>query len=243
MVYDTNIFYHQFSNWLKKDPLGHHIAFNEINFFRRMMTDIFGFYAVQIGLPAYDLLDGCRITHCAIVDEINPVTVMSRLTILPFQQESIDLILLPHTLDFHEEPLKILSEVSHTLIQGGHLLLTGFNPFSLWGMRHFFQKKSSKIPWSGAFFSLNRLKQWCQLMGLEIEMGYFMVYMPPFLSSLKYCQLIDNIGDRWWPTGAAIYGIRAIKQTYHVRCRIPKWKSIGITKPLAISNTDNKYLL
>ena len=76
-------------------------------------------------------------------------------------------------------------------------------------------------------------------MGLEIERGYFIIYTPPFLSSLKYSQLTNDMGDRWWPTGAAIYGIRAIKKTYNVHCIAPKWKSISITKPLAI--TDNKY--
>ena len=239
MVRDSRVLRHQFGDWLKKDPLGHHVALNEIHFFQRMLTDMFGFYAVQIGLPEYNLLSNCRIAHCATIDEISSATSLSKLTVLPFQHESIDLILLPHTLDFHEEPLQILSAVAHTLIPGGRLLLTGFNPFSLWGIRHFFQKKSSKVPWNGAFFSLNCFKDWCRLIGLEIEMGYFMIYTPPFLLSLKYSQLTNDMGDRWWPMGAAVYGISAIKKIYHVRCIAPKWKSIGITKPLAV--IDNKY--
>jgi ubiquinone/menaquinone biosynthesis C-methylase UbiE len=52
---------------------------------------------------------------------------------LPFAANSIDLAVMPHVLESHDNPHQILREVERILIPDGQLVITGFNPLSLWG--------------------------------------------------------------------------------------------------------------
>ncbi|MCQ4062135.1 class I SAM-dependent methyltransferase, partial [Klebsiella pneumoniae] len=55
---------------------------------------------------------------------------------LPFESQSLDMIVLPHVLEFSEDPHQLLREVERVLMPEGRVVITGFNPMSLWGLRH-----------------------------------------------------------------------------------------------------------
>ena len=61
--------------------------------------------------------------------------VICRYDELPFASQSIDLVALPHVLEFTDDPHEVLREVARVLMPEGRLIITGFNPLSLWGMR------------------------------------------------------------------------------------------------------------
>jgi len=107
------------------------------------------------------------------------------------------------------------------------LVLTGFNPVSLWGVRRLLQGRQSS-PWDGNFLSLLRIKDWLALLGLEPEGGAFMGYAPPFARSewLKHCRLMESAGDRWWPLAAGVYGIQAVKRQRGMHLITPKWTPV-----------------
>ena len=46
---------------------------------------------------------------------------------LPFAANSIDLVVMPHVLEFYDDPHQILREVERILIPEGQIVLTGFN--------------------------------------------------------------------------------------------------------------------
>lgn len=85
---------------------------------------------------------------------------------LPFASESIDLIILPHAFEFAENPHMILREVDRVLIPEGQVIISGFNPASLWGLRQSIGKLTGAyfLPSYAEFIGLPRLKDWLKLL-------------------------------------------------------------------------------
>ncbi len=75
--------------------------------------------------------------------------------------------------------IRSLREVERVLRPEGSLIISGFNPFSLWGMHRALGRKQG-YPWSGRFIALPRLKDWLALLGFEVVGGRFAAYAPPF---------------------------------------------------------------
>ena len=100
-------------------PLGHYLLEKERAYLDEVTPDIFGFHAVQLGLEGGDLLRESRIVHRMRVAQVGSAAVLARFHELPFATQSIDLMLLPHVLEFAEDPHQVLREVERVLIPEG----------------------------------------------------------------------------------------------------------------------------
>ena len=116
-------------------PQGGYVLSREQEFFDRTVSDIFGFNALQLGLPDYDFLRSSRmpLRFSAGNQAGNDVRLIC--TELPFDCDSLDLAVLPHVLEFSEHPHQILREVARVMMPEGSMIVSGFNPRSLWGLR------------------------------------------------------------------------------------------------------------
>ena len=85
-------------------PLGRYLLAREQAWFDRTVADIFGFHAIQIGLPEYPFLAQSRITTRWTVDVAPPAQVLADPHWLPFPENSLDLVVLPHALEFTRRP-------------------------------------------------------------------------------------------------------------------------------------------
>ncbi len=191
-----------------------------------LVADLFGYNALQIGLPQYDLLAQNRIPLRQIAGESGSVDVLCDLRELPFATNSIDLVVMPHILEFHDAPHQILREVERVLIPEGQLVITGFNPISLWGLRRRLPSCANEFPTNGDYISVLRLKDWLQLLSFEVERGNFGCYAPPCRQErwLKRWQFMEAAGDRWWSFAGGIYLLRAVKRVHGMRLILPTWK-------------------
>ena len=90
---------------------------------------------------------------------------------LPLASDSIDLVVLPHTLDLCADPRRLLREVERVLIPEGRLITVNFNPWSLWGLQRLLRRPFGReeVPWAGNFVGYVRLSDWLSLLGMEIE--------------------------------------------------------------------------
>ncbi len=214
--------------WLRS-PQGRYVLDWEQRELDAVVVDIFGFNALQIGLPQCEFLRANRIPLRQTVSQFAAADVVCDLAALPFASHSTDLVVLPHVLEFSDDPHQILREIARILIPEGQIIVIGFNPLSLWGMhRHF--KRRKEFPWSGAYLSLNRLKDWLQLLGFEIDRGTLGCYAPP-LAQEKWLQrwhFIENAGRRWWGFSGGVYILRAIKRIHGMRLITPKWRTKAI---------------
>ena len=211
------------SKWLAT-PLGQYLLAREQEYFDKTVADIFGYNAVQLGLPGIDLLRASRITFRLTADVSAPAGLKTDFRALPIASNSIDLVVLPHVLDFSQNPHQVLREVARVLLPEAQVVISCFNPWSLWGVRRAFGRKS-RYPWNGRFINLPRLKDWLTLLGLEITGGQMCCYSPPCVTErwLARFAFMDAAGDRWWPIAGGVYFLQAVKRVRGMRLIMPKW--------------------
>jgi SAM-dependent methyltransferase len=204
--------------------LGQYLLSNEQFIFDQAVSDVFGFYAVQVGLPHLNCLKNSRIPNLIYAGN-NSGHLNCESAYLPFAENSIDLLCMPHTLGFSENPHQTLREASRVLVPEGYLIIAGFNPISAWGIRRLFSNKT-RYPWSGKFFSLSRIKDWLTLLGLEIECIQFSGYEMPINHQkwLRRFSFMNRFGAKWWPMFGGQYIIIAKKRVVNLTLLKPQWK-------------------
>ena len=231
------------ADWMET-TLGQHLLQLEQQKFDAAVGDLFGYHAVQIGLPQANLLKNSRIPHLLHADT-NLGELRCETDYLPFAESCIDLLCLPHALEFSQNPHQTLREAARVLVPEGYLLITGFNPISAWGVRHVMRKQQQSqinYPWHGQFFSVYRLKDWLTLLGLEMVDIQFCNYQLPVNNEkwLKRFAIFDKMGNKWWPMMGGLYFIVAKKRVVNMTLLKPNWKNkalktrLGVTSPKKI---------
>ncbi len=160
-------------------PLGARVLREEAALARVALDDVFGFELLQVGAwgPAQHLLGGARTQHMTLVaPRPGPgVTLCGTLESLPFASDSIDAILLPHTLELVADPYAVLREAERVLCAEGCLMICGFNPLSGWGARQSFARHVQRRtfpPQTRRMLSERRLRDWMALLDFEVATVY-----------------------------------------------------------------------
>jgi SAM-dependent methyltransferase len=201
-----------FEDWLKT-PAGQYVLNWEQVKHDELVADIFGFNAVQLSLPGHDFLRANRMPlrfRCDDGRYDGISEVRSDLHYLPFANNSVDLVVMPHVLEFSADPHQILREVERVLVPEGQVLISGFNPLSLWGIKRGWPAVAL-FPWQGQYFSVRRLKDWSSLLSFETQAGCFGRYSPAVRQEkwLRRWHFLELAGDRWWPIAGAVYVLQA----------------------------------
>jgi SAM-dependent methyltransferase len=215
----------KFSQWFTS-PLGAYVLEREQQYCDEVVADIFGFNAMQIGLTQYDFLRASRIPLRFSLGPEPDARLRALEQALPVATQSMDLVVLPHVLEFSDEPHQILREVDRVMMPEGRIVIIGFNPWSLWGLRQTFSFERESYPWCGHFISLIRLKDWLALLGFDVSAGRLCCYAPPFSKQkwLERFHFMEPAGDRWWGIAGGIYMVQGIKRVQGMRLITPKWK-------------------
>jgi SAM-dependent methyltransferase len=157
-------------------PLGTRVLREEAALATLALDTVFGFELLQVGAwgPARHLLKGARTQHTTLLapDMSSGVTLCAPLDSLPFRSDSIDAILLPHTLEVVEDPYAVLREAERVLTGEGCLMICGFNPFSGWGARRVFGQyfgRRAFPPDTRRMLSERRLRDWVALLGFDVD--------------------------------------------------------------------------
>ena len=131
----------ELAQWLTT-PVGQYVQSWEQNKVDGMVANVFGYHAMQIGQPQWDLLRANRIsnkgrTHSCTDDAqqtAGGITLYAEPENLPLESQSIDLLILPHVLECSNSPHQVLREAERVLVAEGRVVISGFNPWSLWGV-------------------------------------------------------------------------------------------------------------
>ena len=206
--------------------LGQYLLEKEQAYLDDVTPDIFGFHAMQLGMPEVDLLRESRIAHRVRIAAADRPDVYAKCHELPLATHSIDMVVLPHVLEFSAEPHAILREVDRVMMPEGRLVIVGFNPWSLWGLRSSVGFSRNDYPWNGRFVSLPRVKDWLALLGFDVNAGRLVGYAPPFdnVRLRRTFDFMEPAGDRWWAVGGAVYMLQAIKRVRGMRLLTPAWQ-------------------
>jgi SAM-dependent methyltransferase len=227
-------------DWLAS-PAGQYVMRWETEQLSRLVVDMFGYYALQLGFLELDALQANRMPHRIRVsmaagrpaDEPLPAARTPDLLVagfadLPLESQSVDLVVLPHQLEFSPAPHQILREVDRVLRPEGRLVVVGMNPLSLWGLRQSLSRRplTPFLPPTGQLIGIPRLRDWMKLLSFEIDSGYYGCYAPPCRTQkwLDRMRFLENAGDRWWPICGAVYMVSAVKRVRGMRLIGPAWK-------------------
>jgi len=283
-------------SWLASAP-GRYVLEWEQAGFDAAVGDVFGFHAVQLGLPVLDCLRANRMPHrIGVVSPSDPapgaearagasgiagtpgsdwrdslgatvpeatthdaaahdaaehgahdaqaaaarsVVRVAHFEELPFDSQSIDLIVLPHVLEFAQDPHQVLREVERVLRPEGRLTLSGFNPVSLWGARQILLRGVARpfLPRQGHFIGAPRMRDWLKLLSFEIDGARYGCYRPPCRTPLwlERTRFLESAGDRWWPICGAVYTLSAVKRVRGMRLIGPAWKRQAARGAVAVA--------
>ena len=207
-------------------PLGGYLLQCEQQYLDHAIADVFGFNALQLGLPEHDFLRASRIPLKCRVAPCGPVELRAEFRDLPIATNSIDLLVLPHALEFSAHPHQVLREVQRVLMPEGHAVISCFNPWSLWGLRRLTARSRGAYPWGGRFIKLTRLKDWLALLELEISASRMGCYLPPCTQERwqQRLRFMEAAGDRWWPFAGGVYFLHVIKRVRGMRIIMPTWR-------------------
>jgi SAM-dependent methyltransferase len=213
-----------------ESPLGRSLQSYEVQCLRELLPRLYGTVALQLGAPGrLDLLEGAAAPLRIVHDRRSApggARVRGRPEELPYDGRSVDVVLLPHTLDFCDDPHRVLREALRVLKPEGHAVILGFNPLSLWGLRRLCTRQPRPAPWYGRFLRLARLKDWLGLLDFELTHGRMFYYRPPRARRAVNARpgVLDRMGDRWWPLMAAVYLVVARKRVPGVTPLPVAWK-------------------
>ncbi len=226
------------------------------------VADIFGYHGVQLGMPLFDGLSANRMPHrwlaagphdlahaaevaaavaAAAGTEAAPAAVQllphalaADFTALPFEANSLDLVLMPHTLELSPDPHATLREVERVLVPEGKVVICGLNPASLWGWKQRRARlgRSLGLDWGWLPDAIDpigywRLRDWLRLLSFEVESGQFGCWRPAMRSQrwMDRYAWMDGLGDRWFPIFGAAYFVVATKRVPGMRLLERPWKA------------------
>ena len=241
----------QLRRWYRS-ALGENLQQIEQGLLNQVLPNLFGYHLLQQGRPMEaDLLSTSRIPHRIVMEDVPPLlrlageeSFLGQSDLLPIASDSLDVILLPHTLEYGERPHEILREAERTLIPEGHLLILGFSPWSLFGLRRLFSGWRDHSPWCGHFYSTLRLKDWLALLGFDTVLVRHYFFRPPLQNDgiMRRLSVLERIGERFWPMLGGGYLLVAKKRVATLTPIKPRWRSrrslvtVGTVEPTARRN-------
>jgi len=201
VLFNSAKFAQQLQGWYAS-PAGQILYAELVTKLETFLPRLFGYHALQVGGLAeeLDLISSSAIgqkIYMTLDDKRGDVAGSSNA--LPFPQDTLDLIVLPHTLDFSPDPHQVLREVHRVLISEGHLVLVGFNPISMMGVSKLMFARSQRAPWVGHFYSARRLKDWMSLLDFKVVNVGHVGMRPPiqntrFQQRLQFLNKLKRIG-------------------------------------------------
>ena len=246
--------------WLTT-PLGRYLKEWEQPELDRAVVDIFGYHAVQLDCPEINGLATNRMPHrWHILSSFEPLQAKEGQPLipcdlfadgaaLPFEAASLDLAVLPHTLELCQDPHATLREVERVLVPEGHLVITGVNPVSLWGWHQRRTALYQRFGWGrgnsgvvGQLIGYWRMRDWLRLLGFEVQVSRFGCWRPALQNArwLSRFAWMDLWGSRWWPILGGAYILVAVKRVPGARMLGRSWKKAP-TKVSGVIPATNRH--
>ncbi|MDD2547610.1 MAG: methyltransferase domain-containing protein, partial [Burkholderiaceae bacterium] len=245
--------------WFDSPPGRYLLAWEQLRF-DEAVADLFGYQSLQLGMPCLDTLRANRMPcrwlalgqeaasaevlrgpssvpdwqGAEFMGALPRLALLAESVALPFADRSLDLLVLPHALEFSPDPHATLREVERVLVPEGRVVISGLNPLSLWGLcqwrahwAHRWGRGPSYVPHAAEFIGYRRLRDWLRLLNFEVESARFGCYRPALRSQdwLERFGWMDRLGAQWWPVFGAAYFVVAIKRVHGMRLMEPSWRT------------------
>lgn len=218
-------------HWLAQQFLGNKLLETEERVFSHLLQKHFGKHVLLIGVPhQYPLLSSTLLPCHSLItpfisQEKKSCFIEGDFHELPIMTGSVDLVMLPHTLELVDNPRQLLSEACRVIKPEGLIILCGFNPYSLWGVKKLFGKHKT-IPWTLNFLRTQKVKKWLQLADFVMEKHTSTLFTPPLDKASLYNKFhfMEYVGKKCFPTFGGIYILVARAKVIPLTPIRLKWK-------------------
>lgn len=227
------------TEWLQ-GPLGISVLKAERTQLARVLTGMFGYHIVQVGtLTNAELLAASRITHHVVLN-VDPGVGITRAghpicsaAALPIASRSVDVVVLPHTLEIEPDGPELLAEAERILIGDGHVVILGFNPWSLWGLGRLLLAWRGGMPWCSRFQARARVCAWLKPLDFEVVESRCFFFRPPLARRglERWLVLVERFGGACWPAFGGLYVLVAKKRILGMTPIQPTWTSTPTVVP------------
>lgn len=198
----------QWDHWLGQS-LGQGVLDAEKKFLIKSLANYYGKHGVLIGvLHQHELLKASVTSHqivlTPLVSKTRQIkTIESDFHELPIASGSVDLVLLPHSLEYIDNPRQLLAEACRIVKPEGHIVILGFNPYSLWGLKRLLSRRKG-MPWKTHFILSSVVKSWLGLADFELVKQDFILYGPPLKRQIKF-KFFDWLGRICFKPAGGVY--------------------------------------
>jgi SAM-dependent methyltransferase len=171
------------SGWLNT-LTGRNLLREEVRQVRRALDGVFGDHFVQIGNwgdpGLFRRLARTRRTAVFTTEPGAGGDAVTAPDCLAIASDSVDAVLLPHTLELADDPHAVLREIDRILRPHGHIIVLGFNPMGWWGVRHALSRRRFP-PETQRLISERRLCDWLRLLDFTVGSARYYYFVPPLL--------------------------------------------------------------
>lgn len=212
-------------DWFATSP-GSELAKQEVRLLSGRLAGLYARRVVQVGSfgvgHSLTLFGGARLWVLASRREA-ALDLQADPEVLPLVSGSVDVIILNHQLEFTRRPHQVIREAARVLAPEGHMIVLGFNPHSLWGLRQYWPRGRHHPPWSGRYLSAARIQDWMLLLGITPRRHESFAPVPPlgrFTPSVKTTQPVAysaplGPGLRWFGGVNLVMGQKRVNAAVH----------------------------
>ena len=168
-------------HWFQSDE-GQSLLCAEQYLIKRSLGDCFGYFIMQMSVTREKLLcHTARVQHKFSVYPVTPRSPLDNVDLLvdveqmPLASNSLDAVLLHHSHEFVDNPQQLLREIERVMVNGGHLIVVGFNPYSLMGLQGLLTRIFPRAIWHNKSYSQKRMEDWLSILGFQLtqkQYGY-----------------------------------------------------------------------
>ena len=206
-----------------------------------LIANKFGYHLLIVGSRDYlPVLGAVRVQHCtwlkvpgapargpepeAVLPAARCSAVQGNPGAMPVASDSIDIVILPHIIEFQKDPHAVLREAERVLVPEGHLVVAGYNALGLMGAWNLLHRRGA--PWNGRFYTAGRVRDWLSVLGFDTVASEGCFFRPPLPSRriLRRLQVFETAGPRFWPGLCGTWFLVARKRTATLTPLRPVWR-------------------
>lgn len=213
-------------------PLGKELVDAEQTVIDSKLRSFFGYHLLQLSTSRHlQLATQSTIRHQFSLTPVNDhptvfgAGAIAELDQLPLESDSIDVVLLHHVLEYSQTPHQLLREAERITVPHGHLVIVGFNPWSLLGFWSMFARWNRKTIWQNRYLSSSRLYDWLSLLDLSIVSIDYCFHKPPVKhrNVLQQLNFLERISRKYHLPFGGCYVLVAKKEAATLTPIKPKW--------------------
>ena len=204
-----------------------------------LLANVFGYQLLLVGSGDYlSVLHAARVhnrtwlatpaapaTEAAAADAAPPCSTVQGLAgAMPVASDSMDIVVLPHVLEFEDDPHGALREAERVLVPEGHVIVAGYNALGPMGAWRLVRRRDA--PWNGRFYTASRVRDWLSVLGFDTIASEGCFFRPPLQSNrvLDRLRVFESAGPRFWPGLCGTWFLVARKRTATLTPLRPRWR-------------------